>query len=108
MALAETKTESHLTVSFSSELGPAGECDFTLQEFIPLVRQVTRDLASREGIAERLRDYSAWIVPRYSGGLREQEFTWTPSAAGQPGEIGAPLRIAFEEQPAPIVSYNDE
>jgi len=108
MALAETKTESHLTVSFLSELGPAGECDFTLQEFIPLVRQVTRDLASREGFVERLRDYSAWIVPRYSGELREQEYTWAPSTAGVPGENGVPLRIVVEDQPAPIVSYNDE
>jgi hypothetical protein len=101
--------DSHLCVEFYSGQRRLGQYDFSVHEFIPLVRQVTREIAGRAGMAERLQGYRAFIVPRTEGSLSEQEYIWKNPAEQATDSASVPLRIAIDDDAGEKkVSYNEE
>jgi hypothetical protein len=97
---------SHLAICLWSDGRRVGEYDFSLHEFIPLVRQLTRDLETDPRVATPLSGYRATIQPHSRRHPRPDQTLAEP--AGQSPD-DTPLRIGIDTAAAPkAVSYHDE
>lgn len=102
---------AHLEMSIKT-LGGATvqQLDLTLHEFIPLVRQLTRQLEGRPGMADALEGYRVWIEPRCSGSPTEEETIFEPEPSDD-GSAAAKdvVRISEDDVSSGLdANYDDE